>query len=121
MPHNVLIIEDESFLADLYAVELKGHAVSTQIAPDGRTALDLLQRKKFSVILLDILLPDMDGIDVLLQASKHLKTMPPVIVLSNLGKELPKETWKKLNIKAHLVKSDVLADAVWAEISQYLR
>lgn len=121
MSHSVLIIEDESFLAELYASELKEHGVTAVIAPDGTTALDLLSRKKFSVILLDILLPDMNGIDLMQQAVKHLAKVPPVIVLSNLGKEFPKEIWKSLNMKAHLVKSDVLAGAIWNEISQYLR
>jgi DNA-binding NtrC family response regulator len=82
---RLLVVDDDETNRKILSdrLEAEGHKVS--VAENGRRALDILQRERFDLVLLDILMPEMDGYQVL----KHLKSQPglrdiPVIVLSAL-------------------------------------
>lgn len=113
---TLLIVEDDDvLLRTLYLVFHKsGFTIAT--ATDGDTALKMAQRLKPDIILLDLLLPKMNGFDFL----KNLKSNPalekiPVIVLSNLGEENIQKA-KDLGVVDYFVKADtslnVLKDKV---------
>ncbi|GAB4482796.1 MAG: sigma-54 dependent transcriptional regulator [Thermodesulfovibrionales bacterium] len=78
---RILVVDDEEPLRRLLAKELgrKGYAVET--AADGTAALDVLRKKAFDIILLDIMMPGIDGISVLKKV-KHDPAAPEVIVLT---------------------------------------
>jgi class 3 adenylate cyclase len=86
VPVSVLVVDDEPFNIDLLAQELEelGH-ISTP-AVDGQEALEKLDRERFDLVLLDIMMPRMDGVEVLkaLNAAGRLAELP-VIVVSALG------------------------------------
>lgn len=103
---TLLIVEDDDvLLRTLYLVFHKsGFTIAT--ATDGDTALKMVQRIKPDIILLDLLLPKMNGFDVL----KNLKSTPglekiPVIVLSNLGEENVQKA-KDLGAMDYFIKAD---------------
>ncbi|MFQ6039677.1 MAG: adenylate/guanylate cyclase domain-containing protein [Candidatus Poribacteria bacterium] len=86
-PHHgsVLIVDDQDYVRDLFAIQLRrgGHTVFD--AANGRQALELMREHEFDLILLDIMMPEMDGYQVL----KHLKADPslrqiPVVVISGV-------------------------------------
>ena len=83
---SVLVVDDEPFNIDLLTQELEdlGHVATP--AADGREALEMLEKERFDLILLDIMMPRMDGVQVLeaLNASGRLAELP-VIVVSALG------------------------------------
>ncbi len=62
---EILIVEDEEKLARVLELELQYEDYQTTIAPDGRIALELLQQNKYALVLLDIMLPSMSGLEVL--------------------------------------------------------
>jgi len=62
---RVLIVEDDPFIADVYVLKLESEGYSVDTAEDGLKGLAALKRKKFDVVLLDILMPNMDGFKVL--------------------------------------------------------
>lgn len=99
---KVLIVEDERPLA--HALELKfGHGgYDVTIATDGQEALKVANATKFDVVLLDLIMPNMDGFTFL----EQLKKKTPVIILSNLGQEEDKERAKTLGAKEYFVKSN---------------
>ena len=80
---KVLLIEDHKFLGELYAKNLKRRDYDVEIAKDGEDGLEKVKSFKPDVILLDIIMPDMNGIEVLkeLKASSKYKSIP-VILLS---------------------------------------
>lgn len=109
---NILIVEDEKPLA--HALELKlGHEGFTPtVALSGKEGLKEASTGKFDLILLDLIMPEVDGFAILqeLQAKK-IKT--PVIVLSNLGQEEDREKAKGFGVIDYFVKANTpIADIV---------
>jgi len=84
-PH-VLLIEDNSDLAELYATMLHSANFMVSLAADGDSALKILQNRQFDLIFLDLLLPDMDGLSLLKQLPqlRLADRQGPVLVLTNL-------------------------------------
>ncbi|WP_054861037.1 response regulator [Gracilibacillus sp. JCM 18860] len=79
---EILIVEDEEKLARVLELELQYEDYQTTIAPDGRIALELLQQNKYALVLLDIMLPSMSGLEVLRRFRKIDPSTPPVILLT---------------------------------------
>ena len=105
---HILIAEDEEAYSRVlkYKLEDEGFTVSTAI--NGVEALKGAQNKKPDLLLLDLIMPVMDGFEVLEKWSKDavLKKIP-VIVLSNLGQEKDIKRTTALGAKDYFIKSDV--------------
>jgi len=118
---KVLIIEDDRFLSKIYASKLSKEGIEADFALDGEEGLEKAKAGKPKLILLDLIMPKMDGFAVLeaMAADASLKKIP-VIVLSNLGQDEDIERAKKLGAKDFLVKSDSSIQAVVEKIKTYL-
>lgn len=103
---HVLLVEDDSFLSNIYKTkfELEGFKITT--AEDGALGLELAKKKKPDIILLDILLPKMDGFMVLekLKADSAIASIP-VILLTNLGQKDDVDKGLKLGAVDYLIKA----------------
>ena len=78
---NILVVEDSSKLAELIAKGLEEEGYSVDIANDGETGLNMAQMNTYNLIVLDLMLPGMDGYEVI----KHLRKgayQTPIIILS---------------------------------------
>ena len=109
---RILIVEDERPLA--HALELKlGHeGFETTVASTGADGLRRAREGGFDLILLDLILPEMDGFAVL-EGLSEAKVKTPVIVLSNLGQEEDRRRAEESGVAGYLVKSNApLADIV---------
>lgn len=85
---RVLYIEDEKFFADTVEKVLKTAGYSVKQAADGEVGLQLAREWKPNLILLDLLLPKIEGFEVLKQLKSDLATQSiPIIILSNLNSE----------------------------------
>lgn len=117
---RILIIEDDQFLADMYRLKLQraGYAVGQH--GTAVEALDALDKDLVDAVLLDILLPDKNGLWFL----KELRTRDiklPIVILSNLAETdfaMPARLRTALNIEAYLVKTQVTPAEVVAAIQQ---
>lgn len=111
---KILLVEDDSFLVEMYTTkfELEGFEVSS--AEDGQKGLEMVKKDRPDIILLDILMPKMDGFAVLDALKKDKETVDiPVILLTNLGqKDDVKKGFEKgavgYLIKAHFMPSEVV-------------
>jgi CheY-like chemotaxis protein len=120
-PSSILIVEDDSFLADLYKMSFtqKGHTV--QVCGNGKVALAWLEQHKPDLIISDLMMPDMNGVDFLKAFAGEKGTLDiPVIVLSNLGQESDKAQCKAFGIKEYLVKTEVDIDLILEKAESYL-
>jgi len=81
-PSKVLLIEDHKFLSDLYAKNLKRRDYDVEIAKDGEDGLEKVKSFKPDVILLDIIMPDKSGIEVLkeLKSNSEYKKIPVILL-----------------------------------------
>ena len=101
----ILIVEDERPLAHALEMKLKGQGYETQVATNGSDALAELKKKNFALVLLDLIMPVMDGFAVLEEMKKE-KIKVPVIVLSNLGQDEDRAKAKSLGAIDYFVKSN---------------
>jgi DNA-binding response OmpR family regulator len=81
---SILVVEDEQRIADFVNRGLGSAGYTVEVAADGRTALDLLHENDYELVILDLMLPDMDGLSVL-ERARSRKISPPVLILSARG------------------------------------
>ena len=119
---EILIIEDDKFLSKIYATKFTKLGIETEMAFDGEEGLKKMQANKPKLILLDLIMPKVDGFEVLkiMQEKEALKHIP-VLVLSNLGQESDVQKAKKLGVKEFIVKSDTSIADVVKKIQAYLK
>ncbi|MCL4366569.1 response regulator [Patescibacteria group bacterium] len=118
---NIVIIEDETFIADIYAREFTKAGFQVKVANDGPSGLKLLTEERFDILLLDIMLPGMHGLEVLRQwRIKNPSSNMPVLLLTNLGQdEVIKEAFN-LGAQGYLIKSSYTPQQVVAEVKNAL-
>ena len=119
---KVLIIEDDKFLNELYAELIKdeGHQVTT--ASNGEQGYNQMKKGGFDLVLLDVMLPKMDGIDILkkLDSEKALDKNKKVILLTNLSGEAVFKKKGRLQVDDYLVKSSLTPDQFLEKVKTYL-
>ncbi|MGD8373435.1 MAG: response regulator [Candidatus Woesebacteria bacterium] len=105
MTKNILIIEDEKPLAKAMELKLKKAGHNVQVFYDGQGGLDAAAKQKFDVVLLDLIMPVLDGFQVL-EKLNSMSYKPSIFVLSNLSQIEDEQRAIKLGAKKYLVKSD---------------
>lgn len=88
MSSKILIVEDDPTIIEMYKEKLKREGFRVSTATDGRKALYKIKQENPDVILLDILMPGLNGFEVLKRLKKQESTKDiPVLVLTNIGSE----------------------------------
>ncbi len=112
---RILLAEDDIFVRDMYSVRLKKDGYEVKTVKDGRQALEWLSQNTPDIILLDIMMPFMDGLEVLaeIQKNENLNTIP-VIMLTNLseGDDIRKALTLGASdyiIKSHFTPSEIVS------------
>lgn len=111
---KLLLVDDDEFLLDMYSLKFKEAGFDFDIASSGQAALEKMRATKYDVVLLDVVMPAMDGFEVLSQIKKdHLLEDAIIIVLSNLGQKEDIERGMSLGahdyiIKAHFTPREVV-------------
>ncbi len=101
---KILIVEDERMLAEALAVKLQRSGFQTHIVSNGAEGLNILAEENFDLIILDLIMPEMDGFSVL-EKLRLKRNRTPVIVASNLRQDQDFERAKKLGAVDYIVKS----------------
>lgn len=102
---RILIVEDEKPLSHALKLKLTHEGYDVTVAADGEEGLRLATKEKFDLILIDIIMPKMDGFAAL-SALKATGSKTAVIVLSNLGQQEDIEKAKQLGVLDYMVKSN---------------
>ena len=79
-PNRVLVVDDDSDVRDLLTTMLRQRSLAVDVAADGRQAIDLMREHQYTVIILDLLMPVMDGFAVL-DAMSGMEGTPPVVLV----------------------------------------
>ncbi|OGC46115.1 hypothetical protein A2V49_03480 [candidate division WWE3 bacterium RBG_19FT_COMBO_34_6] len=121
MARKVLIIEDEKSIRTMYADILIEEKFEVIEAGDGMRGLSLATEGEWDILLLDIMLPKLDGVELLKQLKNDPKTKDkPVIMLTNLADENIKLTCQKLGAKDFLVKSNINLSDIVSVVNTYV-
>jgi len=122
MAQKILIIEDDKFLRELIARKLTLENYEIVEAIDGEEGLKKIKETKPDLVLLDLILPGIDGFDVL----SKIKDDPalasiPVIILSNLGQREDVEKGLRLGVVDYLVKAHFTPNEIIAKVKTALK
>jgi DNA-binding response OmpR family regulator len=119
--HTILIIEDEKPLSDALSQKLRNDGLHVLLAEDGVSGLEIAQKENPDLILLDIVLPKLDGLSVLeqLKSSNWGKTIP-VIMLTNVAQTDAEEQSKDKGAIDFLVKTDWRLEEVSQKVKTIL-
>jgi two-component system, OmpR family, alkaline phosphatase synthesis response regulator PhoP len=114
---KILLIEDDKFFREFYAQKLREKGVEVYQAGDGVEGLQMVAQSKPDIILLDLIMPNKDGFQVLeeLSADEITKTIP-VLVFSTLGQDKDIEKAKSLGAKGYVNKSFFDFEALFTNI-----
>ncbi len=110
---KVLIIDDDPFIADMYVIKFKDERFDVQTARNGKDGLKKIVEFDPDIILIDVVMPDMDGFHVLEELKKRGGKPRKIIMLTNLGQKEDVERGISLGatdymVKAHFTPSEVL-------------
>jgi len=119
--NRLLIIEDEAVVARMYEKIFNYAGFTVEIAGDGEDGLAKVKTTNPDLILLDIMMPKMDGLKVLdlLKKDEFTKNVP-VVILTNLGNDAVVTEAFRLGATGYIFKSGMSNDRIVEEVKQYL-
>ena len=105
---KIAIIEDDSAISQMYSIKFEAEGYRVESAENGRLGLELIEKMHPDIVLLDLMMPEMNGDEVLIALrktdwGKDIK----VIILTNMGEQEAPEILKTLNVSAFIVKADM--------------
>jgi CheY-like chemotaxis protein len=119
---KVLIVEDDIFVAEVYSTKLLEMGHEIQIARNGQEGLAMLEQSVPDLILLDIVMPIMGGIEMLAEVKKkdEWKNIP-IILLTNIGEKESIQKVRSLGVEDYLIKSHFTPAEVIEKINNILK
>lgn len=120
--YKLLLAEDEEDARIIYLDILKGAGFDIDGAENGQSTLDHLAKKKYDLLLLDIIMPDLDGISVLSEIKKSPDKYgtPKVVMLTNIGGDLAIEKALSIGASGYMLKSETEPEDLIKIIKRYL-
>ena len=118
---HILLVEDDPFLVDIYTTKFKEAGFPIEVAIDGGQALKKIEEKKPDLILLDIVLPRLDGWEILAELrDKKITPGLKVVVLSNLGQKSEVDKAFALGATQYLIKAHYTPSEVVEKVKKVL-
>ncbi len=105
---KIAIIEDDLAIAQMYRMKFEAEGYHVDIAENGKLGLALCEQMKPDLVLLDLMMPEMNGDEVLekMRATDWGKDMP-VVVLTNVGEQEAPDKLKSMGVRAYIVKAEM--------------
>lgn len=119
---QILLVEDDKFLRGLLARKLEACGYQIETAITGEEAVKKAKEKTPQLILLDLVLPGIDGFEALamIKSDDKLKAVP-VLILSNLGQREEVEKGLKLGAEDYIIKAHFTPDEIIAKVKQHIK
>ena len=120
-PERILVVEDDLFLRELYTDVLTGEGYTVEQAADGEEALTKIKAGGYDLILLDIIMPKIDGLEVMRRIKKEPPQSPnkAVLFLTNLDKDEEIKAASQLG-DGYLIKSQINPGSLVEKVKNYL-
>lgn len=121
MNKKILLVEDDNFIREMYQDELQRNGFEVAAYESGEEGVKASQENQFDLVLLDIMLPGINGLEVL----KQIKTNPQtknlkVVILTNLGQETIIKEGFKIGAIGYLIKSSYNPDQIIQEVKRFI-
>ncbi len=118
---KILIVDDDDFLIEMYSVKFKESGFDVALAKNGEEALKKTAEIKPAVILLDVVMPKMDGFEVLDSIKKqNISPRSAVVMLTNLGQKEDIEKGFRLGAADYIIKAQFTPSEVVSKIKDLI-
>ena len=122
MTKKILIVEDDKFLRELIARKLTDEGFEIVEAVDGEDGIKKIKETKPDLVLLDLILPNIDGFEVLSRVKGDVSLASiPIIILSNLGQKEEVEKGLELGAADYLIKAHFTPGEIIEKIKNILK
>lgn len=114
---KILLVDDDAFLRDMYATKFTEKEFEIDVADTAENALSKLRNGTYEVILLDMIMPGMSGVDLLKQIkAEKIGGTPKIIMLTNQSEESDKEAAMGAGAVGYIVKAELVPSEVVDEV-----
>lgn len=118
---KVLLVEDEDYIRDLYKRQLDQAGLQTDACATGQEGLSAIASNHYDLILLDIMLPDTNGLQILKEVKQNPSTKATtVVLLTNLGQDVIIKEGFELGAEGYLIKASLTPSQVVQEVKNAL-
>jgi CheY-like chemotaxis protein len=123
MGKKILVIEDDQYTRDLYKEILTNAGFAVTVATDGQQGFQMAKQGGYDLVLLDVMMPNLDGLGVL----KELQLSPPanpnkqVVMITNIAHDPIIDEAMKLGAKTYISKADVNPEQLVTKVKGYLK
>ena len=120
--NKILLVEDDESLRQMYSLILKKEGFTVETGDDGVQGLAKARAGGYNLILLDLMMPNLDGIGFLkgLKEEQAKKPNGPIVILSNAGYEKVADEVKSLGAVDFMMKADLLPDDLIKNVKGYI-
>ncbi len=119
---KIAIIEDDVAIANMYRIKFETEGLSVGVAENGMFGLQMLEQIKPDLVLLDLMMPEMNGDEVLKRMRKtDWGKDLPVIILTNMGKQEAPDILDTLNVDSYIVKAEMTPRQVFEVVKDKLK
>lgn len=118
---KVLLVEDDKELLDLYSSAFMREGFTVYSAPNGKEGIEKFHRKEPDIVLLDIMMPEGNGYEVLKNIRKNMTRYTPVIMLTNIDTTTFSKHARFEEVDAYLIKSNHVPAEVVAKTFEVLK
>lgn len=108
-------------ISGMYKIKLTQEGYEVVLASNGVDAIEMVEREKPDLILLDVIMPGLDGFSVLEDFRQNKKLTTPIILLTNLGTDEDKKKGEAMGASSYLLKASMTPNEVSAEVKKYLK
>lgn len=114
---RVLLVDDDAFLRDMYETKFTQESAEVTAVSTGRDALESLKEKTFDVVITDMIMPGMSGLELFKEIRRiQPKSKMKFVVLSNQGESSDKEAAAAVGIDGYIVKAELIPSEVVQEV-----
>jgi len=118
---KIAIIEDDSAISQMYRMKFESEGYEVETAENGKIGLELIEEMKPDIVLLDLMMPEMDGEEMLTKLRKETWGKDvKVIILTNMGESEAPASIKTMKVEAFILKANMTPRQVAELVKQYL-
>ncbi len=119
MTKHILVVDDDEYIRELYEEVLKDAGYIVDSAVDGQEGYDKIIKTNYDLVMLDIMMPKMDGVELMKKLAAE-KVHPRVVLLTNLAHDPVMKEGKSLGALAYLIKADMTPDQLLEQIKKLI-
>jgi len=118
---KIAIVEDDVAISQMYRIKFEAEGYEVDTAENGKLGLELIEHMKPGMVLLDLMMPEMDGEEMLtkLRATSWGKNIK-VIILTNMGESEAPASIKDMNVEAFILKANMTPRQVAELVKEHL-